>query len=463
MPSQHRFEGPDLEALLEDVRARFGTDADIVEANRIRKGGVGGFFARELFEVVVSDDEPDDVLDDELDGGLDDGPVGAPRDLLDLVDAVDDGPAPDFASADTVQQLLAATDDPPLPDDPGRAPAPAGSAEGVATLLARMQGAGAAADTDVARPTPTTLSTDGERFADVLARIAASTVDAPAGARHDRADDRAHDRAGEPFRSYAETATPVARPATPAPEPMASAPAPAPESPRPAPRGLRVRPDEHGPAIPVATDGLVKLGLPTDLLDRVDTTRDRLSVLVDLAERFPVAHRLPDRGDCVIAVIGDRAGMERAIGWINQSLGLPTDALMLATRSTQSVFPETRRIGGHEDAAVLRRTWRRRSRPVLVAVDHPVGLRDTAWARHVLDALEPAAVWGVVDAAHKPEDVAEWGARIGGVDAIALDGTDATASPASVLTTGLPVALLDGQAATPARWAAVLDERLTAA
>ena len=53
MASQLQFEGPVLEDLLERVRAEVGPDARIVAANRVRKGGVGGFFAKEGFEVVV--------------------------------------------------------------------------------------------------------------------------------------------------------------------------------------------------------------------------------------------------------------------------------------------------------------------------------------------------------------------------------------------------------------------------
>src|SRR5262245_19182578 len=39
----------------------FGDDVHIVAANRVRKGGVGGFFAREYFEVIV--EEPDATID----------------------------------------------------------------------------------------------------------------------------------------------------------------------------------------------------------------------------------------------------------------------------------------------------------------------------------------------------------------------------------------------------------------
>lgn len=57
--SSQRLEGSDLEALLARVRSEHGGTATIVEANKVRRGGVGGFFAKESFEVVV--DIPDDV------------------------------------------------------------------------------------------------------------------------------------------------------------------------------------------------------------------------------------------------------------------------------------------------------------------------------------------------------------------------------------------------------------------
>ena len=60
--SLQRCEGNDLESVLEEVRNRFGDTVTIVEANRLRKGGLGGFFARERFEVVVDADiDPPDA------------------------------------------------------------------------------------------------------------------------------------------------------------------------------------------------------------------------------------------------------------------------------------------------------------------------------------------------------------------------------------------------------------------
>jgi hypothetical protein len=90
--SLQRCEGKNLESVLEEVRNRFGDTVTIVEANRLRKGGVGGFFARERFEVVVD-------VDADGDG---DGPTDLPAEfgleatedfcerLLSLADGVSD-------------------------------------------------------------------------------------------------------------------------------------------------------------------------------------------------------------------------------------------------------------------------------------------------------------------------------------------------------------------------------------
>ncbi|MCU1485407.1 MAG: hypothetical protein JWN67_2153 [Actinomycetia bacterium] len=51
--SLQRFEGTSIEAVLEEARAQVGAGVRIVEANRLRRGGIGGFFAKERFEVAV--------------------------------------------------------------------------------------------------------------------------------------------------------------------------------------------------------------------------------------------------------------------------------------------------------------------------------------------------------------------------------------------------------------------------
>jgi hypothetical protein len=51
------LEGPQIEPLLAQIHAEHGADAKIVKAERVRAGGVGGFFARERYEVTVEVEE----------------------------------------------------------------------------------------------------------------------------------------------------------------------------------------------------------------------------------------------------------------------------------------------------------------------------------------------------------------------------------------------------------------------
>ncbi len=87
MNQQHRYTGPELGELLEQVRRELGVEATIHEANKIRTGGLAGFFTTEVFEVVASQAEPMDIgsFDDVFDypdsgdfgGGVEVGPIRA--------------------------------------------------------------------------------------------------------------------------------------------------------------------------------------------------------------------------------------------------------------------------------------------------------------------------------------------------------------------------------------------------
>lgn len=55
------YEGFPLEAVLARVHDEHGADATIVAAERVRRGGIGGFFAREVFQVTVEVDPAREV------------------------------------------------------------------------------------------------------------------------------------------------------------------------------------------------------------------------------------------------------------------------------------------------------------------------------------------------------------------------------------------------------------------
>src|SRR5690606_37320717 len=98
----------------------------------------------------------------------------------------------------------------------------------------------------------------------------------------------------------------------------------------------------------------------------------------------------------------------------------------------------------------------------LVVLDTPVRPAADGWAAGMLEALEPTVVWGAVPATRKTEDVVAWLDAVGGVDALALTEVTDTVSPAALLATGIAVARLDGDPATPDRWLALAAEALAA-
>ncbi|MFC7479742.1 hypothetical protein ACFQX7_06510 [Luedemannella flava] len=58
MSTRVLLEGPAIEPLLEQVRSEYGAAARIVSAEKVRTGGLGGFFAKQRYEVAIEVEEP---------------------------------------------------------------------------------------------------------------------------------------------------------------------------------------------------------------------------------------------------------------------------------------------------------------------------------------------------------------------------------------------------------------------
>ena len=205
----------------------------------------------------------------------------------------------------------------------------------------------------------------------------------------------------------------------------------------------------------------MQLGLP-ELLCGSPGERDIRLVLAERLRTLPAAPPLPHAAGAVLAVAGDA---ERALG-LARDLALeldldPGDVLLATPDGTTSLVPAWLHLANRDNAGERRRSWWRRERLTLVAIDAPFGL-PTAWGRRMLDAIEPNLTWGVVDATWKPEDVERWSDGLGGVDSLAVQNLRATVSPAAILNTDVPVARLDGAVATPTVWSTLLAERLAA-
>jgi hypothetical protein len=357
--SLQRCEGKNLESVLEQVRNRFGGTVTIIEANRLRKGGLGGFFAKECFEVVVDvDDEPG---------------MAAPS------AAVTELPA-EFGLGATetfCERLLTLADD--VSDDP-----------------------------QPARPTPAgpSVSTEQPQFAAVL----------------------------ESITRHMETKAAATLPAA-------------------------------GPAID--RTALARLGFPAELTSAAPATPapaglDPSAWLLGVLEQIPVPEPLPQGRGSVVVVAGGRDAALELARQMADELGLDADGLLVASPGYRGrAVPAHCRLTGVDAAAEARRSWRRRARPTIVAVEAAPGCGGE-WARRVIDALEPTMVWGAADATRKPEDLFEWAEQLGGFDALGVTGLDTTVSPAAVLRCGIPVGRLEGRPATPALWASLLAPRLAA-
>jgi hypothetical protein len=477
----HRLTGNDLEALLARVPAEHGPDAVIVEANKLRTGGVAGFFAKESFEVVV--EVPDGTTASHRPPtGAGTGRPARGLTIDDLVAAASDGDGFEASAASGAalsatsasgarapqRPLRAALAPDRSPPTPAAAPTPSdATSTPTASTPAAAPTPSDATTTPAAAPTPSdatttptastpTLSTDGAPFADVLGRLVRDLTaeGAPAGATNE--DQVAPDAPFEPFQAVR-----VVGPRVPStPDVATMAPATAPD----AAVGLQVAtPALPRPALEPAW--LAQLGVPEEVAANLLPAGDPAIELLRMLERIPRPEALPTAPGCVIAVIGERDQAQEVAEAIAGSLRLDPDGIVVAApRFGRSPLPQERRITCAEHADDRRRAWRRRRTPTIVAVDAPVSLDPggTSWALHLVDALEPSQVWGVVDATRKTEDVAAWNELIGGIDALAVNHLHATSSPAAILGAGIPVGLIDGRDATPARWAAMLTERTAA-
>ena len=417
-----QLDGPDLEELLLRARQEYGSDVRIVKADKVRTGGVGGFFAREQYELSIEVDEP-----------FHEPPAASPKSaerpvsLLDLADAISDR---ETQERDMSPRVAAS----PLAD-------PATFTPGIPTMPSRSAGPA--------------LSTDGASFANILAGLTASVADAPSPSAS-----RVIDQPPKTTPEAAQQPTVTQKDAEPVVRPSLSRP-PATRR-RTETRPARRSRAETAPA-EVSLQHLRDLGMPDTLLPSRNDG-DVLGALVSALRRLPAPPALPaDAGD-VVAVVGEGEGAWDAALQLTHSIGLDDRALVYLTAGTApSKIAPARRITALDQLPSRLDRWRKRTTPTVAVVDAPMSVKASRWNRQALTVLRPAAVWVVVPATRKTADVAQWIGRIGKTDGLVITDVDASSDPASVLELGVPVAWLDGRPATPGAWAGLIVDRLVEA
>jgi hypothetical protein len=214
------------------------------------------------------------------------------------------------------------------------------------------------------------------------------------------------------------------------------------------------------------TGPLTALGLPAALLGR--TFADDLEVRGTyealtraLALWLPEPPELPSGAGEVLFVVGPGIETLRAARSLAASLRLDPDRVQWATRGDLAgLAPEGSRMTTIDAAVDRRQDAAAAGTITIVAVDAPLRT-DPYWVAQMMAIWTPVAVWAVVEATRKPEDLQPWIGALPRVDALVVQDTDLSADPAAVLRhVGAPVALLDGARATPHRWASLLCERL---
>jgi hypothetical protein len=433
VPTRVLLEGPAIEPLLAQVRQEYGSAVRIISADKVRSGGIGGFFAKQHYELSVE-----------------------------VPDATDEPP--------------------PFPDEP---------AQTLDQMLERAEagdrvGAGRTAgisDTDAAaeRFQPDA----GAAFAELLAGLdTAQHVAASAPARPARpappveaAPDKTDNPTVRPFRPAAATGTPVngssTRPLPPVPSladlmgglglaetPPATPPAAPPA--RSAATAYGLNPTSPPKPHDSVVSNLISVGMPSELAEQI-TGGDTYAGVLGLLAARPAAPGIPDGPGEILVLAGD-LGHAVPIGkQLLAQIGADQTHLLLAGASAAGTGLHSSRIMHDAKAAAARAEKLRTAGSAwVVALDAPIGATDPLWVSDVCDALGATALWAVVDATRKTADTARHLRSLGEVEALVVHSVELTADPATVLGLDLPIFSLDGKPATPHSWAAMLCARIAA-
>lgn len=437
--------------LLERVRAELGEDARIVAANRVRRGGFGGFFSREHYEVIVDRVREQlgiplvvDLRDDELAPEFGADSTGATS-VLELAEAVNGTERvrqtskaksrPSKRSSFNVRNVEGEPIRDVVPSDlpldlTGDTLLVSTETERFVQILDRI-----ARDVDEGR----TADTDRPRHRPVEARVPRERQEIEIAEERESADEaprlEAAKLGAQQVGGFAPSATPNL-----------------------APRVRRTRDIE---IIERPENLLARMGLPPRFVPRGVNGAQLRPALIESLAHLPVAEALPDANGVVIAVIGVGAQPVILARMLATERGLDPDNVVLATeRELGDGIPDWLKVTDPATAEERRRSWCRRGYPTLVAVSVPSVTNGAEWARLILDHLEPTQTWGIVDAVWKLEDSRAWADRLGGFDVLALEHLADTVSPAAPIQLETPIARLDGLPATPVRWAEILTGRL---
>jgi hypothetical protein len=445
-----QFEGRTAEEAVARAREALG-ESGALRCWKTRRGGVGGFFAREVFVASLTP-PPGSEPPRGRASRAEPGKANRVRRRSPVVDGTKATSVPGpvrqqpqdqtIGPEDHLFGLVEATSDQvslgslAIPDEAFDEVL----AEAEATLARETEGA----PPSTAIPTPQATVTDQAGVDQPLApadELAEGGPDptADAGVRLPELPEGnhlAHESAALPA-----TAGPARK--TPGPKPKAARKPPT----RRQTTAGKAQPHDRPAQIPDLRLGLRGLGVPDSYLPR--GRRPSLDQLAGALATLPTPPSLPTRAGAVVAIVGSDSDAERTLGVVVQQLSLGRRDVIRPVGQAQA---EADRLG--------RQIARRRAggRTSLVAVRAVPGVPLPPEASDLLEQAAPDYVLAAVGAHCKRVDVEHWINGLPAVHALALWDLSGTRTPAELLGL-LPVAFVDGRPSSSLGWTLALATR----
>ncbi len=443
-----QFEGRTAEEAVARARAALG-ESSALRCWKTRRGGVGGFFAREVFVASLTPPPGSEVTRGRA-SRVESGSTSRGSDRAPVSDgsllqngASRHGPEPAQSAGALAQELQDGSGEP----------------EDLLTGLIE-----ATSDQVSLR----SLAIPAEAFDQVLAEAEAALTREPTGngVTTPRAPTTSTPRSAAVERTSvsADEAAPL--------EDGKAEPAAAKKATRPKPRAGRqpagpgattaAKPERRGrqARIPDLRPGLRNLGVPDSYLPRGQCPS--LDQLAGILATLPVPPVLPTRSGAVVAVVGTGHHLDRTVDLVATELSLgPNDVLRFGGGVGADRHRPVRTTSA-ERPGLGRQIARRRAsgRTSVVALHAGSGTSDPREACRLLEQASPDYVLAAVGARSKRADVEHWIGELPTVDALALWDLSGTRTPAELLGV-LPIAFADGEACCPLGWTLVLAGRVT--
>lgn len=426
-PLRLLLEGPDLETLLEQIRTEYGAEARIVQAEKVRRGGVGGFFARERFNIQV--EVPHARATPKRPSPRGGGSVQSVMDLVDQLNRQEETLHQEMIEAPlktSSSRAKAAQSFAPLA--PSGAPASSSSAPHVAVIQSSAVPAA-------------TMSTQSASFAEVMSRLAQG-IDFPV--------------LNSTSASEAPDLTWATGPGQPTSLPSSALVRHVALEPQPATR-TGTAPGRRSTGAQMVARA-TRMGVPWHVLADIEDPTDVYRRLLAWVESRPTAPMVVSSPGQVIVVVGEVAAATRVAAALARMVGVDETDIHVAVPAPSSAVNvgAARLLSDVSEIALHRLQWKQSAESTVVVVEAALPPAAQGWLAAVVAALSPTFTWAVAQASTKVNDVVSWASGIGDVDALALVNVSATGDPATALAGALPVGLIDGQRATVTRWMAIL-------